>query len=45
MKELFLIYARDSTENLLCELSVHRQEKPFAVQGRQILTETTMGFA
>lgn len=27
MKVFFLIYARNSTEILLCELSVHRQEK------------------
>ena len=45
MKIFFLIYTRDSTDILLCELSVHRQEKPFAAQGRQILTETTRGFA
>lgn len=27
MKVFFLIYARDSRRNLLCELSVHRQGK------------------
>lgn len=34
MKVFFLICARDSTEILLCELSVHRQEKTVCHAGK-----------
>nr|DAT88299.1 MAG TPA: Rdx family [Microviridae sp.] len=45
MKVFFLMYARDLRIFYCVSCPYIDKEKPFAAQGRQILTETTRGFA